>query len=186
MKKWLTIGLLLPWIPLARAASLIPMYLDDLTAESQTVVYGRVAAARAEWDDEHDWIYTVYTVEAAQYLKGQLGPTFELVEPGGERDGMAMLVEGVPVFKTGQDAVLFVWTDPQGRHQVTGFEQGAVGIETDAATGARIASRAIPLGSARAADKTISNLQATGRPLAQLLDQVRASVASTRPPEKKE
>ncbi|MBI3934349.1 MAG: hypothetical protein HY316_06625, partial [Acidobacteria bacterium] len=127
-----------------------------------------------------NWIYTIYTIEPAQYLKGQLGLVFELRELGGERDGVGMLVAGVPRFEVGQEAVLFIWTDPQGHHQVAGFEQGAVRIETDAASGAKVATRSIALGSARVASAVTTVQPATSRSLPQLLDQIRASVAKSR------
>src|SRR5262249_49584942 len=130
------------------ATTLVRMDLDDLTAQSSAVVYARIAASRTEWDGAHTAIFTIYTVEPIEYLKGQLGGTFELREPGGERDGLAMRIASVPVFHAGDEAVLFVWTDKRGSHQVIGFEQGAVHVRTDA-SGAKVAERAIPLGSAK-------------------------------------
>jgi len=178
MRRWLPALLLLLLIPARTpATTLLAMYLDDLTAQSQTVAYGKVVASRVEWDAAHRWIFTIYTIQPAQYLKGNLGSSFELREPGGERDGIGMNVAGAPHFEVGQEAVLFVWTDPKGLHQVTGFEQGALLIQTDAATGSQTASRSIALGSARA---TAAVPTASSRTLPQLLDQVRVSVAKTR------
>jgi hypothetical protein len=183
MKKWLAVFLMVLAVPLGtHATTMLPMYLDDLTAASQTVVYGTVTSARTEWDEGHQMIFTIYTVVPSEYLKGQLGPTFELREPGGERDGMETIIAGVPAFRPGQEALLFVWTDPQGRHQATAFEQGAVKIETDVATGAKRASRAILLGSARGNLEVATSLPAINQLLPQLLDQVRASVAKTHTP----
>jgi len=186
MRRWRAVFLLL-LIPAAmRATTLLPMYMDDLTAASQTVAYGTVIASRVEWDQGRNWIYTIYTIQPAQYLKGQLGTAFELREPGGELDGIAMVVAGVPHFEVGQEAALFVWTDPTGHHQVSGFEQGAVPIETDAATGSKTARRAMALGSAPAAGAVASDPSASYRLLPQLLDQIRASVAKNSVPPSKE
>ncbi|MBI3934049.1 MAG: hypothetical protein HY316_05110, partial [Acidobacteria bacterium] len=72
MRRSMPVFLLLFLVPaITRATTLVPMYLDDLTSESQTVAYGKVAASRTEWDEGHNWIYTIYTIEPAQYLKGQ-------------------------------------------------------------------------------------------------------------------
>lgn len=181
MRKWLLFLLLLAGgAPFAQATSLLPMYLDDLTAASQTVVYGRVIASRAEWDENRQWIYTIYTVQPAEYLKGALGPVFELREPGGELDGLWMTIPSVPSFQVGQEAVLFVWTDGQGRHQVAGFEQGAVPVAADAETGVKTALRGIRLGYAPKGPAALSAGPATSRSLPQFFDQVRASVARTR------
>jgi hypothetical protein len=165
------------------ATTLIPMYLDDLTAASQTVVYGKVIGARTEWDAGHNWIYTVYTIQSSEYLKGSLGPSFELRLPGGERDGLEMLVEGVPVFQTGQEAVLFVWTAPDGRHQVTGFEQGAIHV-AQAGGGAKLAARTVALGTASPEPTAFSLTPTTrfsSRALPDLFREIRASVVRTRP-----
>ena len=183
MRRWLAVLLLALLLPARTSATtLLAMYLDDLTSQSQTVAYGTVVASRVEWDAAHRWIFTIYTVQPSQYLKGHLGASFELREPGGERDGIGMMVPSVPHFDVGAEAVFFVWTDPKGFHQVSGFEQGAVSILTDPATGARTASRMIPLGSARtSASASSSSAASTSRALPQLLDQIRVSVASSRP-----
>jgi hypothetical protein len=190
MKKWDRIFMLLAlaWATSAQATTTIPMYLDDLTAESQTVVHGTVIASRTEWDENRRMIYTIYTIAPMEYMKGNLGATFELREPGGERDGIGMTVVGVPEFSAGQEAVLFVWTDREGRHQVTAFEQGAVEIATDPQTGVKKARRGIPLGSARATPAAASAVPSailaqqaapeTSRSLPQLFQQIRSSVAT--------
>jgi hypothetical protein len=125
-------------------------------------------------------IYTIYTIAPSEYLKGQLGATFELREPGGVVGDLEMSVASVPKFQPGQDALLFVWTDPRDHHQITAFEQGAVTIELDATTGVRRAARDIPLGSAH--DRTTALLPTptlARPPLSDLLDRVRTSIVRT-------
>jgi hypothetical protein len=166
-----------------QATTLIPMFLDDLTAASQTVVYGKVIGSRTEWDAGHKWIYTIYTIQSSEYLKGSLGPSFELTIPGGERDGVELIVEGAARLESGQEAVLFVWTGPDGKHQVTGFEQGAVPVATDPSSGAKVAARGLALGTAALERSVLSAASVprfTSRVLPQMLQQIRASVASTR------
>lgn len=187
MKQWLSFTLFaIAWSLPGWAASVLPMYLDDLTAESQTIVYGRVVASRTEWDQNRRIIYTIYTVVPTEYLKGYLGTTFELREPGGEIGGIVMHVPGVPKFSGGQEAVLFVWTDAAGRHQTSALEQGALKILTDPRTGIRQAIRGIRLGSARqqraaglSAAIALQRAAETGRSLPLLFQQIRLSVART-------
>lgn len=185
MRKSLPALLLLLVFPaVARATTLLPMYLDDLTSASQTVAYGRVVGARTEWDAGHNWIFTVYTIQPTQYLKGNLGTSFELREPGGERDGLVLLIAGVPVFQPGQEALLFVWTGPDGTHQLTGFEQGAVAVSEDA-RGIKVAARGIRLGSAadqRGTYPTVAPERISSRLLPELFEQIRISVDKTRRP----
>ena len=181
MKKTaiLLFGLLI-WSHTAEATTLLRLDLDDLTGESSAVVYGKVIASRVEWNQSRTLIFTVYTVAPTEYLKGRLGPIFELYEPGGTLDGLQMSVAGVPAFSVGQEAILFVWTDPHGQHQVSGFEQGAFPVRADPQTGLKIVDRVARLGSARVVSPLASP---TSRLLAQFFDQIRSSAAKARRPE---
>ena len=161
----------------AAATTLARMDLDDLTAASQTIVYGKIVASRTEWDKTRSVIYTFYTVRPIQYLKGQLGPEFLLQEMGGTLDGLTMTVPSAPQFAVGQEEVLFIWTDPLGRNLVTGMEQGAVGVHTDPQTGQRVLDRALRIGSARGLQTGNESVALTSRLLAQFFDQVRRSAA---------
>jgi hypothetical protein len=172
--------LLLLWsvfMPRAEGTTLTRLDLDDLTAESSAVVYGRIVATRVEWNRSRTMILTVYTVVADQYLKNALGPVFEVHEPGGELDGLRMSVAGVPAFAVGQEAVLFVWTDKHGQHQVTGFEQGSFPVRTDPQTGAKVVDRVVRLGSVHAPNAAASP---SSRLLPQFVNQVRASAVRAR------
>ena len=172
--------LLLFLAPCARGTVLLRMDLDDLTAQSHAVVYGTIAAKRVEWNEGRTMIYTVYSVHPMEYLKGGLGSSFELHEPGGELDGVSMQIASVPVFSVGEEAVLFVWTDADGQHQVIGFEQGALTVQRDPETALKMANRRIRLGSARTAVPAEKPVPATSRLLPQLFDQIRSSAARTR------
>jgi hypothetical protein len=164
----------------AGATTLVRLDLDDLAGESSAVVYGRIVASRVEWNQARTLIYTVYTVAPVEYLKGRLGPTFELREPGGTLDGIQLSVGGVPTFSVGQEAVLFVWTDRQGQHQVTGFEQGVFPVRTDPQTGLKVVDRVVRQGSARTASAAASP---SSRILLRFFDQIRSSAAKLRRPE---
>ncbi|OFW26627.1 MAG: hypothetical protein A3H27_03060 [Acidobacteria bacterium RIFCSPLOWO2_02_FULL_59_13] len=181
-----TVAVLVLWLGWAAglpATSLLPMGLDDLTAASHAIVHGRIAASRTEWNQDRSLIFTVYTVVPTGYLKGRLGPSFELREPGGERDGLRMSIPSVPVFQVGQEVLVFVWTDCRGRHQVTGFEQGTLGVQTDPATGQKTVDRYLRLGSLKAtASPSSLAAPASSRWLPQLLDQIRTSVVKTQGP----
>lgn len=165
----------------AWGTTLLRMDLDDLTQESHAVVHAKIAAQRTEWNAGRTLILTVYTVQPIEYLKGSLGPGFEFSEPGGELDGLSLTVPGAPRFTVGEEAVLFVWTSPQGQNQVTGFEQGALEVETDPQTGLKTVDRAIRLGSARTPAAPGVGAPVTSQFLPQLFQQIRSSAAKTRP-----
>jgi len=155
--------------------------LDDLTAQSSAVVHAEIVGKRAEWNESRNVIYTVYTVRPIEYLKGRLGPVFELHEPGGELDGLRMAIAAVPEFAVGQEAVLFVWTDARGKHQVIGFEQGSLAVRTDPQSGLKVVSRSVQLGSARTNDAAGGG-PASSRFLPLLFQQIRASAAKAQQP----
>ena len=160
----------------ADAAVLRIVDLDRLAEESSAIVQGRIVAARVEWNHGHTAILTIYTVRAERYLKGFLGETFELTEPGGELDGLAMHVAGAPHFRVGEEAVLFVWTDDlYGRHQAIGFEQGVFRVRPEPGTGLKLLSRSAPLPTTQ--DRTAGR---TARELNLFLAQVGEAVRRSR------
>ena len=65
-------------------------------------------------------------------------------EAGGEVDGARYTVPGCPAFRSGEEVLLFVWRDAQGRAQVNGLSQGKFEIERDAKTGEATVQRSLP------------------------------------------
>ncbi len=158
------------------AAVLHIVDLDRLAEESSAIVHGQIVSSRVEWNHGHTAILTLYTVRAERYLKGFLGETFELTEPGGELDGLALHVPGAPHFRVGEEVVLFVWTDNlYGRHQAIGFEQGVFRVRPEPGTGMKLLSRSAPLAAAR--DGVAGR---TSRELNMFLAQVGESLRRTR------
>jgi hypothetical protein len=168
------------------AATLQVLNLDTMTAESSAVVHGRIVASHTDWaDSTHKMVLTFYTVQADRYVKGNLGTTFMIAEPGGKIGTQMTVVPGAPEFKVGEEMVLFVWTDPlHGRHQAIGFDQGAFRVTRDAATGSRALNHSQPMsggGQFVESDKmaTIMHGPQTSRDLDQFLAQVSESVRRT-------
>ena len=163
----------------SHAAVLKILSLDQMTDQSSAVVHGQIVASRMEWDSTHTSIVTVYTVKASRYLKGGLGDSFELTELGGQVGNLVMNAPGTPHFATGEEVVLFVWTDSiYHLHQAIGFEQGVFRVRTDAASGLKYVNRNVPL---VPAGQIVSSERATGyqqsRELNSFLGQVSASVS---------
>ena len=163
----------------AWATTLARMDLDDLAGHSHAIAHAKIVAKRTQWNAGRTLIPTVYTVEPLEYLKGSLGPVFEIHEPGGELDGLSLTVPGAPNFTVGDETVLFLWTSPQGQHQVIGFQQGAFGVRTDAQSGQKVVDRAVRIGSVQDAQAAAS-ASLTSRSLSQLKQQIRSSAAKMR------
>jgi hypothetical protein len=174
---------LLLWVCLVAASTLQVLTLDDMTAQSSAVVHAHVIASHPEWrSSKKNVVITRYTLKADRYMKGNLGSTFEIVEPGGSLGMLTTTVAGAPAFQVGEEVVLFVWTAPgTNMHQSIGFEQGAFRVTRNAATGARTINHSQPFnGGGRFVDSaeidTAIKGDVTSRSLDEFIGQVGASV----------
>lgn len=102
-----------------------------MTAQSSAVVHAHLLSSRADWSPySKGVVITRYTFKADRYLKGNLGSTFEIVEPGGSMPTMTTSVPGAPTYQAGEEVVLFVWTVPgTSVHRTLGFDQGAFRVK---------------------------------------------------------
>jgi hypothetical protein len=150
-----------------------------LTLSSRDIVIGRVAAVESYWNPGHTRIYTRVNVEVSESLKGGAGP-LQLTQMGGEIDGVRYSIPGGPLFRPGEEALLFVWRAPDGRAQVTGLAQGKFEIARDPATGERTVQRAMPglaVRDARSLALVPGSERAPRVTLDQLTREVRAAMA---------
>ena len=128
----------------AGASQVVHLDTRGLTHESSDIVIGKVGEQRAHWNAAHTMIVTDVTILVDQALKGGVAGTLTLTQVGGEVEGMRYDVEGSPRFTTGEDVLIFVWRDAQGRPQVDGLGQGKFEIRRDPATGERSVQRSLP------------------------------------------
>lgn len=155
--------LFMAWLP-ARAASVIPLYLEELVEHSAVVFEGRCVANRVERDALTNLVVTYTTFEVKDTLKGSVESTHVIKQVGGTlpEANLNYNVEGIPSFTPGEDYVVFLagvssvgFSSPiglaQGRFSVRGEGQ-----ERRVANGrdfkdmaARIADRLPPAAAAR-------------------------------------
>ncbi|HVP15115.1 MAG TPA: hypothetical protein VMS88_06200 [Terriglobales bacterium] len=164
----------------AVATQVVHQSLRDLTLGSSDIVIGQVAETRAHWNPSHTKIITDVTFHVSQSLKGGPGDVLTLTQLGGDADGFRYAVPGSPLFRPGEQALLFVWRDPQGRAQVNGLAQGKFDIRTDAATGTRTVQRSVA-GTAVRDVRTLSLVgpgeSAPRLPLADMVSEIQAILA---------
>ncbi len=145
LRRFLTLSL--ATAALASAASATTMRrleTRDLTLGSSEIVIGTVESARSRWDSNHRHIFTDVDVRVTRSLKGTDSGRITLTQIGGEVDGVRYSIPGGPLFRPGEEALLFVWRDSRGRPQVNGLAQGKFDIERDAATGRATVQRRVP------------------------------------------
>lgn len=115
-----------------------------LVKSSREIVIGRVVDVRASWDAKRTKIFTEVELEVGRSLKGEPGRRLKLVQLGGEVDGVRYTVPGCATFRTGEEALVFVWRDRAGRAQVNALGQGKFEISREAAGGKAFVQRAQP------------------------------------------
>ena len=167
--------------PLAAGATLERLSLERLTLSSTAIVSGRSTGSRVV--RQGPLLYTVYSFEVEQTIKGEPGRRVSVSLPGGELDGMGQQFGGVPELETGREYLLFLWRGPSGRVQITGLSQGLFEIVRPDGGPARVIRRPdadvviapAPGPSAAAGAETPAEL-----PLADVLAGVRAALAAGR------
>lgn len=178
LRRLLTLGaLLLSALP-ASATQVVPLDTRELALGSSDIVVGTVESVRSYWTPNRSRILTDVTVRVSESLKGE-SATLVLTQMGGEVDGMKLSVEGSPVFRVGQEVLLFAWRDRNGRAQVNGLAQGKFDVTRDPATGVATVSRSLDgLAMRRAGTAGLVRTEApSSRRLNAMLDDVRSILA---------
>lgn len=124
----------------ASATTMMNLSLEQLAAESQSVVHGDVTSVETLTDGKIIW--TVQRLNVKSVLAGlTVGDTIELVTPGGTlpagvrgpRGLHGAKAVGVPTFRVGQEVVVFVAPSRGERPFLTvpAFQQGVFTVKRD-------------------------------------------------------
>jgi hypothetical protein len=97
----------------ARATTMIPLSIEQLTERAENVVRGHTLSAQSAWDG-HGRIVTHARVQVDESFAGPLaaGGVVDVATYGGTVDSTSMIVIGAPSFVAGEEVVLFL--TPQG------------------------------------------------------------------------
>jgi hypothetical protein len=114
------------------------MSTKELTEESSSVLLGTCTRMESYWADGNSKIFTRIRIRGQQYIKGDLGAEAEITVPGGRIGDVNYEVSDMPVFREGEEVLLFVWSHPTGKQLVIGGTQGKFSIETDKTTGKKV------------------------------------------------
>ena len=152
MQTPLRVGCLLVLALGLQAATLEYLSLEDMAAKSTAIVRGRVVSTGT--GARGPLIYTQYTIQVLERLKGPEASQVDVVILGGTSQGLSQTFSGAPQLGGGVDYLLFLWTGPSGLAQIIGLSQGVFQLQKDD-NGEWIATRA-------AASETMLD-QKTGR-----------------------
>ena len=122
------------------------------------------------------------SVSVSQSFLG-VGPgALTLTQYGGVVGDVRVSVPGCPVFHTGEEALLFVWRDTQGRAQVNGLAQGKFDITRDPSTGEMLVQRRVPgfeVGHASTLARVAAGQSAAPIPLRSLVREIHRALESS-------
>ena len=109
----------------ASATTMVASSLEQLVANSESVVHANTVATRTEWD-AYRRIRTIATVRVLEAWQGPaaVAAELEVVSFGGVKDGIAMKVPGAPRFDGGEEVVLFLGRASDGSLVVVDLAQG--------------------------------------------------------------
>jgi hypothetical protein len=117
----------------ASATTLARMSVEQMSRVATLVVRARCAGSTARWDHGEIWTFTAFTV--TDTWKGNAAEEIAVRTPGGSAGNVTSHVAGVPVFRPGEDVVLFLEPSPAGGLAVVSWQQGTFRVHRDARTG---------------------------------------------------
>jgi hypothetical protein len=90
------------------ASVVMQVSLEQMTTESDVVVYARVGEQRVTWDEDHARILTLTTIEVIDAIKGaHKGDLLTIYQVGGTLDGITYRIAGALQFAPGEELVFF-------------------------------------------------------------------------------
>lgn len=116
----------------ATATVIVKLELPDLVTRARAVFVGKVTKRQMHWTADRKHIVTDTTFTVGQSLRGgtRVGGTVTVRTLGGVVDGIGMRVAGSPMFRKGDEVLLF--TEKRGLHSyVVGMTQGAYRVSRD-------------------------------------------------------
>lgn len=118
---------LFAFLDFAQATTVRRLSFDDLVRKAEIIVSGQVTDSRTYRSNDGKLIFTSYTVQVAETLKGKTPATVTVTTIGGKLGNTVLHVSGMPQFQTGENAVLFL--EHSGAYTtVVGLNQGKFNV----------------------------------------------------------
>jgi len=126
MRSLRSLAILIIFAVAARATTIVPMSVEELTRASSHVVEAHALRSWTSWNAQHTLIYTYTTLQVSRTLKGNAAAEITVKQVGGSADGYTQKVSGVRQFQEGEDTLLFLRPSvaADGTLVVVGLMQG--------------------------------------------------------------
>jgi hypothetical protein len=116
----------------AGASTFLFMSPEELVAQSEAVVQGRVVEVASFWNAEHTAILTEAVVQVEEKVLGDAAPYVRLLTFGGQVADYRIVAHGFPTFQQGERLLVFLEPQRDGVHRVLGYQQGQFRIRGNA------------------------------------------------------
>ena len=118
---------------LANATTLVRLPFEDLAQQSTAIARLRCLGSESRWDGREIWTETRF--EVLELDKGLLPGLVTIRMMGGKAGHLHSRVDGVPMFRSGEEVYLFLWSRQAGPYAVLGWSQGTFRIARNTSTG---------------------------------------------------
>jgi hypothetical protein len=117
----------------ANATTVSRLRFEELANQATAVARLRCIGSESRWQDGEIWTETRF--ETVEVNKGTLPGLVSIRILGGSVGNLHSRVEGVPSFRPGEEAYVFLWRREGEPFRVLGWSQGTFRIRRDAKTG---------------------------------------------------
>lgn len=117
----------------ANATTLARLRFEDLAKQATAVARLRCLGAESRWENGEIWTDILF--EVVEQSKGMLPGFVTIRTLGGSVGNLHSRIEGVPAFRQGEEAYVFLWGREGEPYRVLGWSQGTFRIARDARTG---------------------------------------------------
>jgi hypothetical protein len=106
-------------------ATTVPrLNLDQLVQRADLIVQGHVESVYSQWDEERRLVFTYISIRVDESFKGERRRSVLIRQVGGTVGTIQMSIAGVPQFKSGEMAIVFLKHLDDSAFQVVGMSQG--------------------------------------------------------------
>ena len=116
-------------LPAAQAAIAQAATFDEKVDHAAAIILGKCVRTEARYDPSGRWIVTYATFAVEQTMKGNAAGQVTIVTPGGSVNGIHQETSGVPVFREGDEHVVFLRDTRVGLTPLY-FDQGTFNVAT--------------------------------------------------------
>jgi hypothetical protein len=114
-------------VPAAQAAIAQAASFDEKVDNAAAIILGKCVKTEARFDPTGRWIVTYATFAVEQSMKGNAAGQITIVTPGGSVNGIHQETIGIPVFREGDEHVVFLRNTRLGPTPLY-FDQGTYNV----------------------------------------------------------